>query len=186
MKLQKLQPCLAEVVQWLAADSTMQQLITLGYQPQDMQQQLSPAAEALPHLITNLQAANPSADGVDAVVAFLQAAQLQLLAADRVLASFGIPHACNNPACSSLDGPSEAQLVGGRSCTCAGCLTARYCGRACQRATWRQHKPVCKVLAAAAGQQPCHQELKQCMEWQDLQLRAAAGQQTEHPFHARY
>jgi hypothetical protein len=54
------------------------------------------------------------------------------------------------PGVSKLGESSEAQLVGGRTCICAGCLTARYCGRACQRAAWRQHKPVCKALAAAA------------------------------------
>lgn len=67
------------------------------------------------------------------------------------LAALAMPHACNNPCCRSLEGASELQLVGGRSCSCAGCRTARYCGRACQRQHWRQHKPVCQALAAAAA-----------------------------------
>jgi hypothetical protein len=69
----------------------------------------------------------------------------------RVPVCFAISHVCNNPACSNVCGPSEALLVGSRSCVCAGCRTARYCGRACQRAAWRQHRPVCKALAAAAA-----------------------------------
>jgi hypothetical protein len=153
-RLQLLQSSLADVVQWLAADSTVQQLAALGYQPQELQQQLAAAAEALPALSNDLQAANPFTDGHSAAVAVLQAAQEQLLTANRVLACFAIPHACNNPGCGNLTGPSEAQLVGGRSCICAGCRTARYCGRACQRAAWRQHKPVCKALAAAAATTP--------------------------------
>jgi hypothetical protein len=150
-KLQQLQSTLTGVVQWLAADSTVQQLTALGYQPQELQQQLAAATEALPALSNDLQAANPFTDGRGAAVAVLQAAQQQLLTANRVLASFAHPHACNNPACGNLSGPSEAQLVGGRSCICAGCRTARYCGRACQRVAWGQHKPVCKALAAAAA-----------------------------------
>jgi hypothetical protein len=43
------------------------------------------------------------------------------------------PYACNNPACSSVSGPSELLLVNGRSCVCGGCRVAHYCSRACQR-----------------------------------------------------
>jgi hypothetical protein len=160
--LHELQSSLADVVQWLAADSTMQQPTALGYEPQDLQQQLAAAADALPALSNDMQAADPFTDGHAAAVEALQAAQQQLQAAGRVLACFAIPHACNNPACENLSGPSEAQLFGGRSCICAGCRTARYCGKACQRAAWCQHKPVCKTLAAAAaaaaGPQPSSSE----------------------------
>jgi hypothetical protein len=148
--LRHLQFSLSGVVQWLAAESTVQQLTALGYQPQDLQQQLAAAAEALPSLSNDLQVADQFTDGPAATTTVLQASQEQLQAAGRVLACFAIPHACNNPACANLAGPSESQLVGGRSCICAGCRTARYCGRACQRAAWRQHKPVCQALAAAA------------------------------------
>jgi hypothetical protein len=58
-------------------------------------------------------------------------------------------NACNNPVCLNLAGPRELQLVSGHSCICAGCHVARYCGRLCQRQHWKQHKPACKVLAAA-------------------------------------
>jgi hypothetical protein len=147
--LHQLQSSLADVVQWLAAAGTVQHLSALGYQPQDLQQQLASTAAAISALSNGLQAVD-IAGGPNAVLAILQAAQEQLQAAGRVLACFAIPHACNNPSCSNVSGPSEAKLVGGRSCICAGCRTARYCGRVCQRAAWRQHKPVCKALAAAA------------------------------------
>jgi hypothetical protein len=74
----------------------------------------------------------------------------EMQAVGKALACFAIPQACNNPVCGNVSGPSEAQLVGGRSCLCAGCCTARYCSRECQRQHWKQHKPVCKALAAAA------------------------------------
>ena len=146
--LQLLQSSLAGVVKWLAAAGTVQQLTALGYQPQDVQQQLVGAADALLPLCTDLMTTDPFGGTMGEI---LKAGQQQLQAAGKVLACFAMPHACNNLACSNVWGPSEALLVGGRSCICAGCLTARYCGRACQRATWRQHKPVCKALAAAAA-----------------------------------
>jgi hypothetical protein len=154
-RLLLLQGTLADVVQWLAAADTVQQLSGLRYQPQDLQQQLAAATEALPSLIDGLHPAyHPPANWPSAVAAALKEVQGQLQAAARVLACFAIPYACNNPVCSNLAGASEANLVGGRSCICAGCRTARYCGRACQRAAWRQHKPVCKALAAAAATAP--------------------------------
>jgi hypothetical protein len=146
--LRQLQSTLARPVQWLATADPVPQLTALGYQPQDVRQQLADAAEAFGALRTDVRAA--AADPA-APPALLKTVQEQLLAANTGMASFAIPLACNNPACHNVCGPSEAQLVGGRSCICAGCRTARYCGRVCQRAAWRQHKPVCKTLAAAAA-----------------------------------
>lgn len=40
--------------------------------------------------------------------------------------------------------------VGGLS-ACSACKVARYCGRACQKADWPSHKPVCAALQAAAA-----------------------------------
>jgi hypothetical protein len=147
--LQQLQISLEGVVQWLAAAGTVKKLTTLGYQPHVMQQQLAEAAEALLTIRADL-AAYSCADRSRAT-AMLQGARQVLHAAGRVLDCFAIPYACNNLACSNMRGASEAQLVGGHSCICAGCRTARYCGRSCQRAAWRQHKPICKALAAAAA-----------------------------------
>jgi hypothetical protein len=151
---------LEQAVKWLAADNTAQQLTALGYQPQVLQQQLAGAANSLcwggrdtqladRPLETEDDSTSTIARLADATV--LKVIHEQLQAASSVLACFAIPHACNNPACRNVGGPSEAQLVGGRSCICAGCRIARYCGRACQRAAWRQHKPVCKALAATTA-----------------------------------
>jgi hypothetical protein len=83
--------------------------------------------------------------------ASLAALVQQLQATGMMLSSIAVPHFCNNPACVNISGPTEVQLVSGRSCICAGCRTARYCGQGCQRQAWKQHKPVCKALAAAAA-----------------------------------
>ena len=148
--MQLLQSSLAGVVQWLAAADTVQQLAAVGYQPQHLRQQLAEVVECLESSDTKL-AGMFGVDAFLAEAAVLKDIQQQLQAAGKVLACLAIPHACNNPACRNLCGPSEAQVVGGRSCICAGCRTARYCGRACQRAVWRQHKPICNALAAAAA-----------------------------------
>ena len=76
---------------------------------------------------------------------------LQLLNLGHSLGGLSHKRACNNPNCSNLSGPSELQLVKGRSSTCSGCRVARYCGKACMKQHWKQHRPVCKALAAAAG-----------------------------------
>jgi hypothetical protein len=65
--------------------------------------------------------------------------------------SLATPYACNSPACSNVSGPSELLLVNGRSCVCGGCRVAHYCSRDRQRQHWKQHKPVCQALAAAAA-----------------------------------
>jgi hypothetical protein len=83
--------------------------------------------------------------------ASLTALAQQLRATGVMFCSIAVPHFCNNPACGSISGPTEVQLVSGRSCICAGCRTARYCGRDCQQAAWKQHKPVCKALATRAA-----------------------------------
>lgn len=67
------------------------------------------------------------------------------------LTSLSVSCACNSPWCVGLAGPSEAQLVSARSNICAGCKTARYGSKECQRKQWKHHKPVCKALAAAAA-----------------------------------
>jgi hypothetical protein len=64
-----------------------------------------------------------------------------------------VPHkqSCNNPTCGNVSGPSELHLVKGRSNTCSGCRTARYCSPECMRQHWKQHRPVCKALGRPAA-----------------------------------
>jgi hypothetical protein len=84
--------------------------------------------------------------------AALQRVCARLKAFGQALCACAVPHVCNNPLCRNVSGPSEAALVGGRSCLCAGCRVARYCSRECQRQNWKgQHKAVCAALAAAAA-----------------------------------
>ena len=157
MNLRWLQVSLEGVVGWLAAAGTTQQLVALGYPPEELQRAAQQLAEvgcvlrSVDSDLCDIRQQHTSADsGGSAVVTVFAAAQKQLQAAARILVSFAVPYVCNNPACSNVAGPSEAQLVGGRSCICGGCRTARYCGRACQRAAWRLHKPLCNALAEAA------------------------------------
>jgi hypothetical protein len=116
---------------------------------------------------SRLDARDKAENGSDpeALTALVQALQ----AAGQGLGCLATPACCNNPACSSLVGATELQQVLGRGCICAGCSTARYCDRACQRAHWKRHKPVCKALAAA--KQPSlgevHGKIRQqyCLDW---------------------
>jgi hypothetical protein len=104
------------------------------------------------------QAAREAAKGQAAATGEEPAAAAVLGQLSRALQAFGaavsgalpVPHFCNNPGCRNVSGDSEVALVSGHSCICAGCKVARYCGRSCQRACWKVHKPVCQALAAAA------------------------------------
>jgi hypothetical protein len=134
-----LELAVSEWVGGLVAPAALAQLEAAGCAPQLLQQQLD----------TLLSAQQGTEQGLTdaSLAAFVQ----QLQATGVMLCNIAVPHFCNNPACGNISGPTEVQLVSGRSCVCAGCCTARYCGRACQRAAWKQHKPVCKVLAATAA-----------------------------------
>jgi hypothetical protein len=114
-----------------------------GYPIQDAVQQADAAAAAL-HV---LAAADDAAAASAAYAGMCQ----QLQALGTVLNTLPMPYAFNSPACVSMLGPSELAAVSGRSCVCGGCRVARYCSRACQRAAWKQHKPVCQALSAAAA-----------------------------------
>lgn len=59
-------------------------------------------------------------------------------------------YCCNDPSCGSLDGPTELQLAAGKGKQCSGCGAARYRSVEDQHKHWKQHKPACKALAAAA------------------------------------
>jgi hypothetical protein len=135
---------MAPLLHWLEASSTQEQLSAAGYAPQELSDQLLQAVAAL-------QTVGDITTDVQPDPAFSRDAAQQLQATGSALCSFAVPCLCNNPACTNLSGLTEAGLVSGRSCVCGGCLVARYCGRACQRAAWKQHKPVCAALAAAAA-----------------------------------
>jgi hypothetical protein len=144
--LQQVQSSFEGVAQWLAAAGTVQQLADMGYQQAaNLQQQLAEAAEALQPLrpqLMQLRAADASAA--------LLAAQEQLQTAGAALACFAIPQACNNPACSNVCGPSEAQLVGAapasvasasRHATAAGPANAQHGASTSLCAThWQQQQ----------------------------------------------
>jgi hypothetical protein len=158
--LRHLHCSLDKAVKWLAAAGTVQQLSALGYQPQDLQQQLAaagpatlwPDSERLDAVTTHRADAESRLRNARAAAGMLRDFEQRLQTAGKALTCFAVPGTCNNPDCVNVSGPSEAQLVRGRSSLCAGCRCARYCTHdPCQRAHWRQHKQVCKALAAAAA-----------------------------------
>jgi hypothetical protein len=130
----------ASVSDWVGsieATAALAQLEAAGCAPQQLQHRL----QAL------LSAQQGTQQGVTDTS--LAALVRQLQKTGSRLSNIAVRHFCNNLACVNLNGPTEVRLVSGRGCMCAGCRMARYCGRDCQRAAWKQHKPVCKALAAA-------------------------------------
>jgi hypothetical protein len=103
-----LQDSLASVVQWLAAADTVQDLTVLGYQVQDLQQQLAETTQGLNKGLADLKAAVSASAHITptekaaAAASVYQGIQQQLQAASRVLACSAISHACNNPSCSNM------------------------------------------------------------------------------------
>jgi hypothetical protein len=130
--------------QWLASSSTREQLTAAGYM-------LLPAQQQLEELLPTCQILQDTSPDTAALLAAAQ----QLQSIGIALCSFAVPCMCNNYlGCTNMAGLSELASVSGRSCICAGCRVARYCGRACQRAAWKQHKSVCAALSAAAAAAP--------------------------------
>jgi hypothetical protein len=138
-RMESLLLAVSEWVSGLESTKAVAQLQAAACAPQQLQQQLDA-------LLTTQQGVQQGLTD-----ATMTALVQQLQATGSMLCNIAVPHFCNNPACANISGFTEVQLVSGRSCVCAGCRTARYCGRDCQRVAWQQHKPVCKALAAAAG-----------------------------------
>jgi hypothetical protein len=126
--------------QWLAAGSTCDQLTASGYVPLSLLQQLE-------QLTASCQILQDSSSDTSALLAAAQ----QLQSTGLALCSFAVPCMCNNLGCTNMAGLSELVSVSRRSCICAGCHAARYCGHACHRVAWKQHKGVCRALSAAAA-----------------------------------
>jgi len=111
-----------------------------------------PIRAALLGLERSMDAAHSSAERRPGVAADAAAElAVQLKAAGQALSSLAVTHYCNNPKCSNVGCPSESELLLANKAKCAGCRIAMYCGRACQKQHWRQHKATCQALAAAAA-----------------------------------
>jgi hypothetical protein len=137
---------LSVVQQWLASGSTCNQLTAAGYAPLPVLQQLQQLL-ALPVLQQLLATPEPSPPDTAAKLVAAQHLQSTGLA----LCSFAVPGMCNNHGCTSMSGLTELSSTSGHSCICEGCRVACYCGRACQRAAWKQHRHVCAALSTAAA-----------------------------------
>jgi len=67
----------------------------------------------------------------DLLVKLLHSTQLQQVAelvgaaSTAMCGQLPVSRLCNNPDCVNLEGASELQLVGGRSCVCGRCKVAR-------------------------------------------------------------
>lgn len=134
---------------WLSAGSHITKLAALGYDTEGLMQQLRSAEAA-----NSAGSSGMHARSVPSQATLLQQLQKHMQSVGMALTSFAHPGACNNPLCSNPAGPSENILVQGKGTKCSGCRAARYSGKACQAAHWKQHKHVCKRVAAAAARAP--------------------------------
>jgi hypothetical protein len=163
--------CLQACKDVLSVPSTTAQLTAAGYNVGQLESRLDAALQAasaiqepsaeIEGLAQEVGAAagqhGQTAAAADHHVSAEALTQLvqQLGAVGEALSTLAISSACNNPTCSNISGPSEADLVKGSSSTYGGCRAARYCCKACQNKHWKLHRPVCKALAAArAGSRP--------------------------------
>jgi hypothetical protein len=87
----------------------------------------------------------------------------------RLVAPHNIPHplpprpppryrraAPTMPDCGSCGAPDAPSL-------CSACKFAAYCGPACQRAAWADHKAVCKAIQADVAAAPLGQDKKDAL-----------------------
>jgi hypothetical protein len=134
---------LTTCLKWLQEEGNAGQLAAAGYPAATVTQQLQEVLGVLPEPVN-------AADAAAAVAAFSLLVQ-RLQALGLALNTLAVPQACNNPACTTLAGPTELATVSRRNCVCASCRVARYCSRGCQTQHGKQYKPVCKALAGAAA-----------------------------------
>jgi hypothetical protein len=129
-------------------DSRVQEYLTsAGFEPGTLQVKLQATAAAA----TTAKAA----EGADSSELQRELVQ-QVRQLGMALTSLPISEVCSNPFClishdAAAAGPSELNLVKGSGKACSGCRVARYESKACQAKHWKQHKSVCKALAAAAA-----------------------------------
>lgn len=80
-----------------------------------------------------------------------------VVAVGRAGSVFAVQNRCKNPGCCNLEKATELSIVSGKGCICGECQVAQYCncGKGCQKAHWKHHKAVCKMLQAGNTQQIC-------------------------------
>jgi hypothetical protein len=132
---------LSHLQSWLQDSSTSAQLTAAGLSPTGLLLALQDAVTAY----IGLQ----DADGAGAQSADLARLKVHVLGVS--LSSLPLSWGCSNPTCTNLQGPNEEGIVRGKGHVCRACRMARYCGTACQAVHWKQHKPVCQAVAAAAA-----------------------------------
>jgi hypothetical protein len=120
-------------------------LTAAGYNMGPLRQGFEALAYCYPQVLQTDRDHDVAAGNVAGLISALEAA-------GRACDVFAVPHCCNNPGCSNLAGGSELSIVSGKGCICGGCQVARYCGRGCQKAHLKQHKPVCKMLQTTTAQ----------------------------------
>lgn len=123
----------------LQNSSMSDQLTATGHDPEPLLDLLWAANSAVGTL-----RGSPGAAGAAHFSPLVQA----LSALGLALNNLPLQFACNNPLCRNPSGLTEAAMAAGKSRMCSGCRRAHYCGKDCQEAHWKQHRPACKGLAA--------------------------------------
>ena len=140
------------VQQWLLAGSHIAELSAAGFAPEAVLQQLQQLLAAVRAAQFTSSSSSGGGGDMQTPDAAAYAAVVQhLQSTGMLLCALAVTCICNNPDCTNMSGLTELGTASGRSCLCGGCKVARYCGRVCQKKHWKQHKPVCAALVAAAA-----------------------------------